>query len=253
MFKVNQLIGFGAKRTLLSDITFSLDAALGLFDATSGGSSVVTDGATVKRWEDQSGNSRHFIQATSTPILQTSGGPNSLPWLLFDNTGKWMDCDSAIPPVDGITAFVVAKFTSTAGYHFLLGQQRIDLSTAVMRPFEIRTNLGATSETFIEGGMGNGIGGASAALGAATWGLFTCMHDTVRSSVRLNGTAALPSVTSHWGGTDGNRWRIGARESGTNLNGGLAEVRYYNRLLTLLEIQAIEDVLGAKYGITVTH
>jgi hypothetical protein len=59
-----------------------------LYDATSGGSLVAADGA-VLRWEDKSGNGRHFTQATSgiQPLRKTNV-KNGLSAVEF--TGDWM-------------------------------------------------------------------------------------------------------------------------------------------------------------------
>lgn len=50
------------------------DATQGLFDATTGGNAVTTNGASIARWEDQSGNGWHLTQTTagSRPTLTTS-------------------------------------------------------------------------------------------------------------------------------------------------------------------------------------
>jgi hypothetical protein len=57
-----------------------------LYDATSGGSLVAADGA-VARWEDKSGNSRHFTQATSGSRPQRKAtSVNGLDCLLFDGS-----------------------------------------------------------------------------------------------------------------------------------------------------------------------
>ena len=59
-----------------------------LFDATSGGSLVAADGA-VARWEDKSGNARHFTQATSgVQPLRKTGVKGGLAAVAFTN--DWM-------------------------------------------------------------------------------------------------------------------------------------------------------------------
>jgi lysophospholipase L1-like esterase len=60
----------------LANIVLWLDSTAGLFDATSGGSAVTTDHATIARWEDQSGNGKHVTQATSgkRPVLDATAG-----------------------------------------------------------------------------------------------------------------------------------------------------------------------------------
>lgn len=50
------------------------DATQGLFNATSGGAAVTTNGGAIARWEDSSGNGRHLTQGTSSlmPTLLTA-------------------------------------------------------------------------------------------------------------------------------------------------------------------------------------
>jgi hypothetical protein len=57
----------------ISGLALWLDGTTGLFDATSGGNPVTTDGSAIARWEDRSGNARHATQATALdrPVLKT--------------------------------------------------------------------------------------------------------------------------------------------------------------------------------------
>lgn len=63
---------------------FHLEATHGVYDADTGGNEVTTDATAVGRWEDQSGNNRHFTQATSgsRPVYKTNI-QGSLPSLRF--------------------------------------------------------------------------------------------------------------------------------------------------------------------------
>ena len=93
-----------------------LDATKGLFDATSGGSAVTTDGSAVARWEDQSGNSRHITQSTlaSQPILKTAiqNGKNII---RFDGTNDILRRSGAFVHAQGAaTIFVVVSANSGA-------------------------------------------------------------------------------------------------------------------------------------------
>ena len=93
-----------------------LDATTGLYDATSGGSLVTTDSTAVARWEDQSGNARHFVQATANnrPVLKTSqlNGKNVVS---FDGTNDAIQNASStlFRNVSGYTVFIVRKQRST--------------------------------------------------------------------------------------------------------------------------------------------
>ena len=99
----------------ISGLQLWLDATKGLFDATSGGNPVTADGSSVARWEDQSGNSRNALQATSInrPILKTSV-QSSKSGIRFDGINDCMATDSFAHSVP-ITLFLVCKRLSNTG------------------------------------------------------------------------------------------------------------------------------------------
>ena len=74
-----------------------LDAAdaTTLYDATSGGNLVSTDGATVARWQDKSGNNRHATQSTANarPLLKTAV-LNSKSVVRFDGSNDFLSVAS---------------------------------------------------------------------------------------------------------------------------------------------------------------
>ncbi len=59
---------------------------------TDAGTTLATDGQTVQQFNDSSGNSYNFVQATggSQPTYRASTGPNALPSLQFDGTASTM-------------------------------------------------------------------------------------------------------------------------------------------------------------------
>jgi hypothetical protein len=89
-----------------------LQADQGIYDAVSGGSPVTADGATVARWEDQSGNGRHVTQATAgnRPVYKT-GLQNGKAGLRFSiSTATIIAGSYGGGGYSGpVTAFVVAK------------------------------------------------------------------------------------------------------------------------------------------------
>ena len=67
------------------------DATTGLFDSTSGGSPVTSNGASIARWEDQSGNGWHLTQSTGSarPTLLT-GALNSNNGVDFNGSSQYI-------------------------------------------------------------------------------------------------------------------------------------------------------------------
>lgn len=100
----------------ISGLQLWLDATSGLYDATSGGSEVITDSSPVARWEDRSGNGIHFTQSTANnrPVLKTSqlNGKNIVS---FDGTNDAIANASStlFRNVSGYTVFIVRKQRST--------------------------------------------------------------------------------------------------------------------------------------------
>ena len=105
----------GFDPSYISGLQLWLDSTRGLFDATSGGNSVTTDGAAVARWEDRSGNNRNALQATSVnrPILKTAvqNGKNGI---RFDGVNDFMATSSFAHSVP-LTLFLVCKRLSSTG------------------------------------------------------------------------------------------------------------------------------------------
>ena len=116
----------------VSGLQLWLDAsdASTLYDATSGGSLVAADGG-VARWQDKSGNGRHFTQSSSgsRPLRKTSvqGGKDTL---LFDGSNDFLEggdyLDFTAPY--GLTFFVVVR-RSTSGYSAVFGKYGRDSAT----------------------------------------------------------------------------------------------------------------------------
>jgi hypothetical protein len=111
--------------TELTGLQLWLDAsdASTLYDATTGGSLVAADGG-VARWEDKSGNSRHFTQSVSgnRPTRKTNQ-QNGYGTLLFDGSNDqlvgadYLDANSG-----GLTVIVVYKRNATGAKHVLIGK-----------------------------------------------------------------------------------------------------------------------------------
>jgi hypothetical protein len=115
-----------------------------LYDSTSGGSLVAADG-TIARWEDKSGNSRHFTQATSgrRPLRKTAV-QNARDIVRFDGSDDNMrlltGLSGMVQNVSGATVAAVISHRSTpttsrvcfyASTGTSGGSGRLSLATAV--------------------------------------------------------------------------------------------------------------------------
>lgn len=97
-----------------------------LFDATSGGSPAALD-SPVARWEDKSGNDRHFIGATAAnrPERKTES-ESGVDMLLFDGVENMMEAhvDQVIPqPYTIVAVFKASSFTGGINYRIFNAQE----------------------------------------------------------------------------------------------------------------------------------
>jgi hypothetical protein len=67
------------------------DATTGLYNATSGGTAVTTNGGAIYRWEDQSGNGFHLTNAQSSPPTLVTNSLNGKPGVDFNGTNQILE------------------------------------------------------------------------------------------------------------------------------------------------------------------
>jgi len=104
------------------------------------------------------------------------------------------------------------------------------------------------------------------AFPGATWGILSLQHDLRKSSrnqghvwtngaYRHNDFAANASLGAHSSSDASNAMSIGslAGAAGSYFDGDIAELRVYNRRLTVAEHAAVLDALAVKWGITVGY
>lgn len=90
---------------------FDADDGATIFDSNSGGSAT-TNGGEVGRWEDKSGNGRHFVQsvANSRPLLRT-GNRNGRSGIEFDGSNDGMTFAATLPAA--ATVFYVIRMDTS--------------------------------------------------------------------------------------------------------------------------------------------
>lgn len=229
-----------------------LDATTGLFDATSGGNAVTTDGSAVARWEDQSGNARHFKQATSNnrPALKTSiqNGKNII---RFDSDNDWMEMDSEFSGLTSASYYVILKIA--------VDPPAVELKTAHPIHFLYGTTAGYSSShyTWTDGNIYDNTMTTTRRTAGNPTPTLTNFHlynvDASGSSWtnRLNKTQLTTFTT--------NTFSQLRKEIGRSLwssvsyyyyfNGDLAEVIVYNSILSSTNRAKVEDYLYSKWGI----
>lgn len=247
--------------TDLSNLVVWLDATKGLYDATSGGSAVSADSATVARWEDQSGNGNHMTQSDSAsrPTLKTAI-QNSLNVLRWDGNKTRMSCSNLglFNNVPGASVFAVRKWSSSP--------------TTERGIFYASTNSSDVVRVYLGGGLASGkafAGGrrldantlqrvdSAANVSTSSFELEGAILDYANSDIYLY-TNALLSNSSTSFQTDGNSQANNSKyigvggsvpSAGYGIVGDIAECIVYNRALTESERKSVENYLNAKWSI----
>ena len=259
-FSIGYGIGIGptAKRfspLAISGLQLWLDATTGLYDATSGGNSVTTDGSSIARWEDQSGNGYHVTQGTEVnkPILKTAI-KNSKNVVRFDGSNDGLFSENiAENNLSKMTAFVVAYVAGygvgSFGRYFERGvgarQWLVDGSpTANSNRLVVATSV--THRT-----ASNSIITGNWYLSSAKWdgggNMATNILQRINkadSTANSTGAGTIQSVAN-------TTYQIGNRTAlDRTFNGDIAELIIYNTELTIEQLNNVENYLASKWAVS---
>ena len=235
----------------ISNLDLWLDAADGdtLFDATSGGNLVTSNGSAVKRWEDKSGNGLHATENTSPPLLIVND-KNNRNGLGF-SPNKRLVCSFSSRNYTTQTVFVVAKYNSATAlsYSRLFSQRSSganDYDGTQYIPF-----LRNLTQNVI--GSWKNSGHRSPLSLSNQYYIFRALHDTSFLNVKINDTVGADYATTlninlvnfvigdminAAGGTDGASW-----------NSTISEVLVYRKAVSSLESSQITSYLNSKWAV----
>ena len=254
--------GIAFKPSDIAGLQLWLDATTGLFDATTGGNAVTTDGSAVARWEDQSGNGLHFIQATlnNRPLLKTSV-QNSKNVVRFDGTNDVMSRDTGtfLSDKSGCTVFMVRKFisdpTTTRGLFRYRGNFSetaanmlfVEAGRTASKPAVAGRRL--TSDSFVSVSSVTSVSTSAFELHC---GIFDYQNTDL--ILYINKTNAAQNLSFQTSGNIGTPTSIslnlGAEQTTTNFsNADIAEVVIYDSALSESNRQSVENYLYEKWGI----
>lgn len=194
-----------------TDITGCLawfDATTGLYNSAVGGSLVTTDGGSIGRWEDQSGNNRHLIQTTvgDRPKLKRNNLDNKNT-IQFNGINEWMSA--------------VFSNTKNSTYAFIVLR---DLSSTYTNSGLLRyldTGFYDSNFTNFTNGcfLGVGTGDYSGNIGAAFTGPTNITSTTYTNTTNwtlYSYGRTIPNASTGYGEICANGVRIATR---TGLNG----------------------------------
>lgn len=226
-----------------------------LFDSTTGGSSVTSNSASVKRWEDKSGNSRHISENTNPPTLSTNSqnGKNSIS---FNGTSSQLTTSSSYNISGDVTVFCVVSrkwttnayspvfsstsygpsaglgiYVSTSGAAFDWNAGEILILgsgyNSTQKPRTIATPTSLTNDKFYL---------IKYSAGASECKIFLNLSDITR----ISSTQSISSINS--------TWRMG-EAAASRFDGKVAEFIFYNKNLNSSETENINNYINKKWSI----
>ena len=203
---------------------------------------VTKDGSNnVSTWSDQSGNAHHADQSTSaSQPLWVDNVLNGKPVIRFDGNSDLMTTDITGPGGTEFTFFVVAKSNGQRIISYNDGSDYVLYSYPAPNNFIISNDGGAY------GGLNSGTNNPVAfQVSCARYiantanGMQTFVNGALLAQ-RTSANIVLPTVPLQLGSYPGG----GATEL---INGDVAEIIVYNRSLTDIEREQVENYLTQKY------
>lgn len=248
--------------TDIAGLQLWLDATTGLFDATSGGSAVTTDGSSVARWEDQSGNGYHFEQGTSNnrPVLKTSV-QNSKNVIRFDGSNDVMAGPSALKFSHPASMFVVVSKRGGTDYQGIYSNGILQQCTGYgLFISNTGDNSGAFSTQVRSDASGSNVSSTNYYTGTLpstnTFFIGAGIIDSSTNKAYFNNGSEDSISHSIASGTPNRGVGIGARYGGVDatspgffFNGDIAEIIVYNSALTSSDRGSVRDYLNTKWNI----
>jgi hypothetical protein len=219
-----------------------------LYDSTSGGSLVAADG-TVARWEDKSGNARHFTQGTSgVRPTRRLAVKNGLAAVEFVN--DWLTGTHTYAV--GSVFCVWNHPTTAAGDNFPSIMSQRTSSSLKTANGSMNFNLGIPSSTVarvnLDPNPGSGsyrLNGVSAATGYLSFGSGALVR-TTPDRWQHNSSTFTPVSGSQAFALGGDTFATSTR---LMQNGHIGEIIAYSGSLTVAQVSSVEGYLIRKWGL----
>ena len=200
----------------------------------------------VKSWADKSGNGKTFTQDTLNSQPSYAATLNGKKVISFNGSSNQLNNSTNIINAANVTVFLVGQRNSGTFGGYITSMDSAgsgDLSPAIIIQ---STNVAVRGDNgTLATGSAGGFAGPSVITGVVTnWAPSIYVGGALVQSQAAGGTPG-PLNTKTAIGT----YRIAA---GNFLNGYIAEIICYTRVLTSTERQTVERYLGKKWGLTVS-
>lgn len=215
---------------------------------TDAGSTLATNGQSIKQWNDRSGNSRHITAPVNRlPTLNTTGGGNSRPAIIFEGV--------TLKPYFDVPNFMTGF---TAGECFVVVKVNTDPPGAAARSGldKIGSTANVTLFPFTDGGVYDSFGtDTRKTTGNPTPALTNFLiYDRISASGEF--TTIINGTQQFTTGTNTVAWTTapqigGGSTAGSFLDGAMCAWILYSRKLSTTERNLVKTYLATKYAITV--
>tara|TARA_R110002126_G_scaffold56437_5_gene150776 strand:+ start:11458 stop:18990 length:7533 start_codon:yes stop_codon:yes gene_type:complete len=219
------------------------------------------DGEAVTSWADATGNGRTFVQGTASAqpkFIASDGDFNDHPVVDCDGGDKLaMASFDAALNTNEFTLFVVAASDTDGGSHQGIIESR-SASPVTRSGFNLYAKWSGTNQWSYWWGGNTGWGqmNSSTTLTLSKPDIVTATMSggdgagaTATQTLRINGAQEATGTSAFWKST-ADPAQVGVVPSSFYLNGQIAEVIQYDRVLTTAEVSSVEAYLSLKYAKT---
>lgn len=238
----------------ISNLDLWLDAAdqNTLFDATSGGNFVTTNGGSVKRWEDKSGGGRHASSAGHTDIFPTltTNGKNGKNVINFA-TSKYLTSSFTGITYTAQTSFIVFQFLSASLANARALTQSINsTSSDFSGNHYIQVFRNSSNDQFSS--LANGQVVSTVSATPNQYYIARARHSGSSLTLKLNSSEGSSFV--HTLNFNFSAFRIGSfifsfLPANSFINSPVAEVIIYRKSLTDAESDLVTNYLNSKWAV----
>ena len=213
---------------------------------------IKNDGSNISTWKD---NNTYAINKNNASNLTTVSQPkyyqnafyDSVPAIRFDGNDDFLNFNCNKIAKSSYTIFVVEQRRSNKSVNYFIGGSNVGVNETI--------HLGYRSNTSItQAHYSNDFDTPVAGYNSVEPKLFTFVYNfNIGKQISINGKApvvANPIQSSPL--LSCNNVALGKYASSYFYNGDLAEIIMFKRSLKTEEIEAIENYLGSKYGISVS-
>jgi hypothetical protein len=225
-----------------------------MFQATNGTGAITTDGQTVKRYNDKSGQGHVFTEATNGPTYKTDGSKH---WLLFDGVNDKLGegASNMTNAISAMTVWVAINATADATNKRIFG--------VLSSSFTFRALMLLTGSEFlrvysarVDGDAADSIIASASSSGADK--IVIAELDFANNDAFIyDSTTTLNSNTSFWSSGAGNtnasnhsELRISSDAGDEPFDGRIYQMLVINRLLTAGEKTNLGAYFATKSGAT---